>query len=79
MVFAGDSLYYRSDLWKELTQHRDRFMSEEVICQYRGYIKTHMKLQQKHAGTPREKKIFYSVCLSVETYFSALRFSSYKH
>ena len=61
MVFAGDSLYYTSELWKELTQHRDKFMSEEVIYQYLGYIKTHTKLLPKHAGLPRERKLFYSV------------------
>lgn len=63
MIFAGDSLYYQSELWRELVKHKDQFLSEEVIYQYKGYIKTHMKLLRKHAGTPRERKIFYNVSL----------------
>ena len=38
-------------------------MTEKVILQYLGYVKTHMKLieGEKHKGTPREQKLFYHV------------------
>ena len=46
-----------------LTAHRELFMSEQVILQYIGFVKTHMKIiaKGKHAGKPREGKIFYHV------------------
>ena len=64
MVFAVDQLFYCSDLWKTLNENKEKFISEEVILQYIGFVKTHMKLIQtkKHSGTPRERKIFYNVC-----------------
>ena len=48
-------------------------MSEKVILQYIGFIKTHMKLinSGKHTGTPRERKLFYQVfhkLLSLESF-----------
>ena len=63
LVFA-EELLYMSEPWKELAQKKELFMSEKVILQYAGYIKTHMKIikSKKHSGTPRERKIFYSVC-----------------
>ena len=38
-------------------------MSEKVIIQYQGFVQTHMSIIEsgKHAGTPREGKIFYHV------------------
>lgn len=63
MVFAVEQLFYCSDLWRALNEHKDKFLSEEVILQYIGFIKTHMKLirTKKHSGTPRERKILYNV------------------
>lgn len=48
-------------------------MSEKVILQYIGFIKTHMKLfaSGKHSGTPRERKLLYQVyhkLLSLESF-----------
>ena len=64
LVFAGlEGLLYVSEAWKRLTQHKQLFLSEKVLLQYSGYIKTHMKIikSKKHSGTPRERKIFYNV------------------
>ena len=54
---------YSSEEWCELVAHRHLFMSEKVVLQYIGYIKTHMQRLSsgKHSGTARERKIFYSV------------------
>ena len=62
LVFA-EGLLYMSELWKQLTANKELFLSEKVILQYCGYIKTHMKIIQskKHFGAPRERKIFYNV------------------
>ena len=54
-------------------KHRHSFMSEKVILQYIGFVKTHKKLidSRKHTGTPRERKLFYQVfhkLLSLESY-----------
>ena len=48
-------------------------MSEKVVLQYIGFIKTHMKLieSRKHIGTPRERKLFYQIfhkLLSLESF-----------
>ena len=48
-------------------------MSEKVILQYIGFVKTHKKLIEggKHSGTPRERKLFYQVfhkLLSLESF-----------
>ena len=53
--------------------HKHSFMSEKVILQYIGFVKTHKKLidSRKHTGTPRERKLFYQVfhkLLSLESY-----------
>jgi hypothetical protein len=50
---------------QKLQANRERFMTEKVILQYLGYVKTHMKLIEggKHTGTPREPKLFYHVRL----------------
>lgn len=62
LIFAED-LLYMSEAWQQLTEHKLLFLSEKVILQYSGYIKTHMKIikSEKHSGTPRERKIFYNV------------------
>jgi hypothetical protein len=62
MLFSDD-LTYESATWKKLQANRERFMTEKVILQYLGYVKTHMKLIEggKHTGTPREPKLFYHV------------------
>lgn len=46
-----------------LTAQRDLFMSEQVILQYIGFVRTHMNIikKGKHAGKPREGKILYHV------------------
>ncbi len=64
MVFAED-LLYESEAWKALTSQREKFMSEKVILQYLGFVGTHMAVIEsgKHAGTPRERKVFYQVTL----------------
>lgn len=64
---------YSSDYWKMLLQHKDSFMSEKVILQYVGFVKTHKKLidSRKHLATPRERKLFYQVfhkLLSLESF-----------
>lgn len=48
-------------------------MSEKVILQYIGFIKTHKKLidSKKHMGKPRDRKLFYQIfhkLLSLESY-----------
>ena len=50
-------------IFQELQANRECFMTEKVILQYLGYVKTHMKLIEggKHTGTPREPKLFYHV------------------
>ena len=64
LVFAElEGLLYVSEAWKRLVQHKQLFLSEKVLLQYSGYIKTHMKIikSRKYSGTPRERKIFYNV------------------
>lgn len=55
--------FYISPEWEELVAERQSFLSEKVILQYVGYVKTHMSRIKsgKYRDTPREKKIFYSV------------------
>lgn len=62
ILFAED-WFYCSPEWEELVAQKHRFLSETVILQYVGYIKTHLSRIKsgKYADTPREKKIFYSV------------------
>ena len=50
-------------------------MSEKVVMQYIGFIKTHMELieSRKHISTPRERKLFYQVfhkLMSLESFVS---------
>ena len=71
-MFA-DGIEYSSPLWDELTPFKESFMSEKVILQYIGFVKTHRKLidSRKHIDTPRERKLFYQVfhkLLSLESY-----------
>lgn len=66
LVFAEpEELLYVSDAWRRLAKHKQLFLSEKVLLQYSGYIKTHMKIikSKKHCGTPRERKIFYNVSI----------------
>ena len=68
LIFADhECLLYTSEAWQALTQHKLMFLSEKVILQYVGYVKTHMKIirSKKHSGTPRERKIFYNVSRSI--------------
>ena len=72
MLFA-EQLDYTSDYWQQLITHKTSFMSEKVVLQYLGFVKTHMKMIEgrKHEGTPREHKFFYQVfhkLLSLESY-----------
>lgn len=66
LVFAK-SLLYTSEAWQKLTEQKQLFLSEKVILQYAGYVKTHLKIikNKKHSGTPRERKIFYNVCCAM--------------
>lgn len=66
LVFA-QGLLYTSEAWRKLTEQKQLFLSEKVIIQYAGYVKTHMKIikSKKHSGTPRERKIFYNVCMMI--------------
>ncbi len=71
-MFA-EGIEYSSPLWDELIPLKESFMSEKVILQYIGFVKTHRKLidSQKHIDTPRERKLFYQVfhkLLSLESY-----------
>ncbi len=64
---------YSSPHWNLLIPHKHSFMSEKVILQYIGFVKTHKKLidSKKHTGTARERKLFYQVfhkLLSLESY-----------
>lgn len=54
-------------MWNVLVAERERFVSEKVVLQYIGYIKTHLhRLQSgKHSGSARERKIFYHVCYNI--------------
>jgi hypothetical protein len=66
-------MYYSSAYWNELLKYSESFMSEKVVLQYIGFVKTHMKLiyGKKHIGTPRERKLFYQVfhkLLSLESF-----------
>ncbi|XP_062516579.1 uncharacterized protein LOC134191942 isoform X2 [Corticium candelabrum] len=62
-LLFSDNFAYESTAWKDLRAKREQFMTEKVILQYLGYVKTHMKLieGEKHKGTPREQKLFYHV------------------
>lgn len=62
-LVCAKGLLYTSEAWQKLAEHKQLFLSEKVILQYAGYVKTHMKIinSKKHSGTPRERKIFYNV------------------
>ena len=66
LLFSGQE-EYSSELWKQLTTQCNLFMSEKVVLQYIGFVKTHMKLIErgKHKGTPRERKLFYQVSVPI--------------
>lgn len=66
LIFA-ESLLYASESWQRLVENKELFLSEKVLLQYAGYVKTHMKIieSKKHSGTPRERKIFYSVSCEI--------------
>lgn len=64
---------YSSHYWQQLVPHKRSFMSEKVILQYIGFIKTHKKLidSKKHIDKPRDRKLFYQIfhkLLSLESY-----------
>lgn len=72
LLFA-ERVDYSSSYWQQLKDHKQLFMSEKVILQYIGFVKTHKKLIEggKHSGTPRERKLFYQVfhkLLSLESF-----------
>lgn len=62
-MLYSDKVEYASQLWKELSSQRRRFMTEQVVLQYIGFVQTHMNMIKKgtHKGTPRERKFFYQV------------------
>ena len=71
-MFAEEVLH-GSEAWATLIENKERFLSEKVVLQYIGYIKTHMQRAKSHAGTPRERKILYSVrtvCTPTEVHIS---------
>ena len=72
LVFA-DNIAYATEDWKRLVEKKDLFLSEQVILQYQGYVKTHLGLIEggKHTGKPKERKLFYHVLhklLSLESF-----------
>lgn len=69
LVFA-EGLLYVSEAWQRLAENKKLFLSEKVVLQYSGYIKTHMKIirSKKHSGTPRERKIFYNVRIALHNW-----------
>ena len=48
---------------QRLVDKKELFLSEQVILQYLGYVKTHLGHIEggKHTGKPKEKKLFYHV------------------
>ncbi|KAL5460428.1 hypothetical protein EMCRGX_G033875 [Ephydatia muelleri] len=72
LVFA-DNITYATEDWKRLVEKKELFLSEQVILQYQGYVKTHLGLIEggKHTGKPKERKLFYHVLhklLSLESF-----------
>ncbi|CAH1789226.1 unnamed protein product [Owenia fusiformis] len=62
LLFADD-LEYTSAAWKELSSHKELFVTERAILQYFGLIKNNMIMieNEKHRGTKREGKLFYQI------------------
>ncbi len=62
-MFFAEDLLYESEAWKSLIAQKEKFMSEKVVLQYLGFVQAHMSVIEsgKHAGTPRERKVFYQV------------------
>ncbi|XP_033726016.1 uncharacterized protein LOC117315768 [Pecten maximus] len=54
---------YSSPLWKALSEKRKAFLTETGIQQFLGLIKNnfHLLNNEKHRGTPRDRKLFYQI------------------
>ena len=63
-MFA-EELEYTSPLWKQLTDNKLLFLTERAIVQYFGLIKNNMVFieNEKYKDQPRERKLFYQVCI----------------
>ncbi|OWF41713.1 uncharacterized protein LOC110462037 [Mizuhopecten yessoensis] len=62
LVFA-EGHEYTSPLWKTLIEKKKAFLTEIGIQQFLGLIKNNFHLldQEKHRGTPRDRKLFYQI------------------
>ncbi|XP_060083755.1 uncharacterized protein LOC132563009 [Ylistrum balloti] len=62
LVFA-EGHEYASPVWKALCEKKKAFLTELGIQQFLGLIKNnfHLLNQEKHRGTPRDRKLFYQI------------------